>query len=158
MLIFVKQSPTASNHFSFELYSIGDDENEQGTIFISFMKNQSRALNSLKKTDSEILKYVGVCVFVLVIAAISVGVAYMSIKDTLKSQVKEDVNELPNKEYMKQVVSNITGVKYPTHVFSNISSTSIEKMQANMDLLSKGKHLKNTPKMICLLEVISRNE
>ena len=29
----------ASNYFLFELYSIGNDENEKETTFISFMKN-----------------------------------------------------------------------------------------------------------------------
>ena len=36
-----KQTPLYdSNYFSFELYSITDDENEQETIFISFKKGQ----------------------------------------------------------------------------------------------------------------------
>ena len=33
--------------FSFELYSITDDENELETIFISFMKNKSRGSKPL---------------------------------------------------------------------------------------------------------------
>lgn len=99
----------------------------------------------LKKTElkKRSKKYLYICGVVLVVAIISVGVAYLlstnNMNDKLKSQVKEGVNELPNKEFMKQVVSNVTDVEYLDHVFSNISIMGIEKVQTEMDLLSRGK-------------------
>ena len=61
------------------------------------------------------------------------------MNDKLKSQKKEFVNELPNKEYMKQVVSNVIDEEYLTHVFCNISNMGMKEVQAKMDVLSRGK-------------------
>ena len=84
-----------------------------------------------------------ICSVVLVVAIISVGVAYLlstnNMNDKLKSTVQNGVNELPSKEFMKQVVSNVTDVGHLAHVFSNISIMGIEKVQTEMDLLSRGK-------------------
>ena len=99
----------------------------------------------LKKTElkKRSKKYLYICAVVLVVAIISVGVAYLlstnNMNDKLKSQVKEGVNELPNKEYMKQVVSNVTDVEHLAHVFSNISNMGMKEVQAKMEVLLKGK-------------------
>nr|XP_022318114.1 uncharacterized protein LOC111121214 isoform X4 [Crassostrea virginica] len=86
-------------------------------------------------------KYLYICGVVLVVAIISVGVAYLlstnNMNDKLKSQVKEGVNELPNKEFMKQVVSNVTDVEHLAHVFSNISNMGMKEVQAKMEVLFK---------------------
>ena len=52
---------------------------------------------------------------------------------------KEGVIKLLNKEYMKQVVSNVTDVEHLAHVFSNISNMGMKEVQAEMDVLSRGK-------------------
>ena len=99
----------------------------------------------LKKTElkKRSKKYLYICGVVLVVAIISVGVAYLlstsNMNDKLKSQVKEGVNELPNKEFMKQVVSNVTDVEHLAHVFSNISNMGMKEVQAKMEVLFKGK-------------------
>ena len=84
-----------------------------------------------------------ICSVVLVVAIISIGVAYLlstnNVNDKLKSTVHDGVKKLPSKEFMKQVVSNVTDVEYLDHVFSNISIMGIEKVQTEMDLLSRGK-------------------
>ena len=116
----------------------------------------------LKKTElkKRSKKFLYICAGVLVVAIISVGIASLlstnDMNDNLKSQVKEGVNELPSKEFMKQVVSNVTDVEHLTHAFSNISSMDMKEVQSKIDLLSKGKHLKNSLPMIDLLEIISR--
>nr|XP_022318069.1 uncharacterized protein LOC111121193 isoform X2 [Crassostrea virginica] len=86
-------------------------------------------------------RYMYICSVVLVVAIISVGVAYLlstnNVNDKLESTVQDGVKKLPSKEFMKQVVSNVTDVEYLEHVFSNISIMGIEKVQTEMDLLSR---------------------
>ena len=82
--------------------------------------------DNFEKTKRFSKKYLYICGVVLVVAIISVGVAYLLSTNKISTQVQEGVNELPSKEFMRQV-------------FGSISNTSIEKVQTKMDLLSKGK-------------------